>query len=77
VQLGAWHEKSQALQGWNHALSLAGGDLAGFTPHILVVDLPDRGRYYRLRVTTANKASAHRLCARLHAKGLACILAHD
>jgi hypothetical protein len=42
-----------------------------------VVDLPDRGRYYRLRVTTANKASAHRLCARLHAKGLACILAHD
>lgn len=77
IQLGAWHEKSQALQGWRHALKLAGGDLAGLTPHILVVDLPGRGRYYRLRVTTANRASAHRLCARLHNKGLACILAHD
>ena len=38
------------------------------------VDLPGRGRYYRLRVVTPD---GKQLCAILMAKGLACILARD
>ena len=52
------------------AVKDAGGALSGFSPHIAAVDLPGKGRYYRLRVETQD---GKRLCAVLVAKGLTCI----
>jgi tetratricopeptide (TPR) repeat protein len=69
VQLGAWHEKSLATEGWKQAVARAGGALSGLSPHIVAVDLPGKGRYYRLRVPARD---GRQLCATLTAKGLAC-----
>ena len=41
---------------------------------LVAVDLPDKGRYYRLRVETADGKA---LCAMLADKGLDCIPAKD
>jgi tetratricopeptide (TPR) repeat protein len=70
VQLGAWRQEAEAAEGWNRAVKEAGGQLSGFSPHIVAVNLPGRGRYYRLRVETAE---GKQLCAALAAKGLDCI----
>jgi hypothetical protein len=74
VQLGAWRDEAEAAEGWNHAVREAGGILSGFSPQIVAVDLPGKGRYYRLRVETAD---GRQLCASLAARGLACIPAGD
>jgi hypothetical protein len=50
--------------------------LEGYSPHIVAVDLPGAGRYYRLRVAT-DKSESKALCEALTAKGLACISARD
>ena len=52
VQLGAWRTEAEATQGWNRAMKQAGDALEGYSPHIVAVDLPGIGRYYRLRVAT-------------------------
>jgi tetratricopeptide (TPR) repeat protein len=72
VQLGAWRTEAEATQGWNRAVRQAAGVLEGYSPHIVAVDLPGAGRYYRLRVAT-DKSGSNALCAALTAKGLACI----
>jgi len=72
VQLGAWRSEAEATQGWNRAVRQAAGVLEGYSPHIVAVDLPGAGRYYRLRVAT-DKSGSKALCAALTAKGLACI----
>jgi tetratricopeptide (TPR) repeat protein len=74
VQLGAWRQESEAAEGWNSAVKAAGGALTGLAPHIIAADLPGKGRYYRLRVTTPD---GKRLCASLTAKGLDCMPARD
>jgi hypothetical protein len=74
VQLGAWRQESDAAEGWNRAVKEADGALSGYSPHIVAVDLPGRGRYYRLRVSAAD---GKQLCAALTAQGLDCILARD
>jgi tetratricopeptide (TPR) repeat protein len=74
VQLGAWRTEAEAAQGWNRAVEQAGGVLEGYSPHIVVADLPGAGRYYRLRVSTDGSKT---LCTALLAKGLACIPARD
>ena len=74
VQLGAWRQEAEAAAGWNRAVELAGGVLSGFSPHSVAVDLPGRGRYYRLRVETAE---SKQFCAILTAKGLDCIPVRD
>src|SRR5581483_3776710 len=76
VQLGAWRTEAEATQGWHHAVTQAEGALEGYSPHIVAVDLPGAGRYYRLRVAT-DKNQATSLCASLKTKGLACIPARD
>ena len=74
VQLGAWRQEAEASAGWNRAVATAGGVLAGLSPHIVVVDLPGRGRYYRLRVAVPD---GKQLCAALTARGMDCIPARD
>ena len=65
--------EEEAGQGWNSALKRSGGLLTGLSPHIVAVDLPGRGRYYRLRVGPAGD----KLCAALQAQGVDCIPARD
>jgi tetratricopeptide (TPR) repeat protein len=70
VQLGAWRQEAEAAEGWNRTVKQAEGVLSGFSPHIVAVNIPGKGRYYRLRVETAE---GKQLCAVLTAKGLDCI----
>jgi tetratricopeptide (TPR) repeat protein len=74
VQLGAWRSEAEAAIGWNQTVKKAGGVLAGFSHHIVAVDLPGKGRYYRLTVETPE---GKQLCAVLTAKGLSCIPARN
>lgn len=76
VQLGAWRTAAEAMQGWDRAVKRAGSVLDGYSPHIVAVDLPGAGRYYRLRVATG-KDGPKSLCNALSAKGLDCIPARD
>jgi tetratricopeptide (TPR) repeat protein len=77
VQLGAYRSEAEASDAWNHAQKSAGDLLAGRTASIVPVDLPVKGRYYRLRVSRLDAAEAAQLCASLKAKGTVCILPPD
>ncbi|HWY61343.1 MAG TPA: tetratricopeptide repeat protein [Rhizomicrobium sp.] len=69
VQLGAWRSEAEATAGWEQAVKKAGGALSGFSPHIVAVDLPGKGHFYRLRVETAE---GKQLCTSLTQKGVDC-----
>jgi tetratricopeptide (TPR) repeat protein len=73
IQLGAYRAEGQAADGWNHLVGRAGGLLSGLTPQIVSVDLPGRGRYWRLRAGPMGRHDAHQLCAQLKSRGLACM----
>ena len=74
AQLGAWRSEGEAAAGWRRAVTQANGALAGFSPHIVAVDLPGRGRFYRLRVVTLD---AKHLCVTLINQDVACIPARN
>jgi len=74
VQLGAWRSEDEAMAGWRRAVAQANGVLGGFSPRIVAVDLPGRGRFYRLRVATLD---AKDLCAVLTSQDVACIPARN
>ena len=72
IQLGAWRSEAEARAAWERAKIVAGTVLDGLASQILMVDLPGRGRFFRLRVhLEGGKSSA--VCASLTAKGVACI----
>jgi tetratricopeptide (TPR) repeat protein len=73
VQLGAWHEESEAKAGWEKARGHAPEVLAALQPRFLVADLEGRGRYYRLRIAVPAGENAAGFCGRLTAKGVACL----
>jgi tetratricopeptide (TPR) repeat protein len=77
VQLGAWRSRAEADAGWSKAKLQAGGMLDGLQQQILTVDLPGKGRYFRLRVAPAPDQSAAQTCAGLTAKGIACLSVRD
>jgi tetratricopeptide (TPR) repeat protein len=77
VQLGAWRSQAEAEAGWQKAQAAAPGVLGRLHPHIVTVDLPERGRYYRLRVSPPTGQSQKSLCNSLMAEGLACIPIRD
>jgi hypothetical protein len=77
IQLGAWRSAAEADAGWDKAKARAGGALDGLSPRVLVVDLPGKGRYFRLRVRSGVGQSAANFCARLEAKTLACLPVRD
>jgi hypothetical protein len=73
VQLGAWRSAAEADAGWSKARAQAGGLLDGLRPHVLAVDLPGKGRYFRLRVSPGPGQGAAEICSNLAAKAVACI----
>jgi tetratricopeptide (TPR) repeat protein len=74
VQLGAWRDEASAAEGWNRIQGQAGDALAGLKPQIVAVDLPGKGRYYRLRAGPVGQGNGAGLCEVLTAKGLACMV---
>jgi Flp pilus assembly protein TadD len=77
VQLGAWHDRADAAEGWNRMVSRADGLLSGLNPHIVSADIPGKGLFWRLRVAVGESTDARAFCEQLKAKGLACIVARN
>ena len=75
VQLGAFRDEESALAGWSKTAAAAGGALDSLKPVIVTVDLPGKGRFWRLRAIVPGKADAHALCAHLVEAGRGCMLA--
>jgi tetratricopeptide (TPR) repeat protein len=75
IQLGAWHSEEDATNGWNHIVGRSGGLLDGMNPHVVAVDIPGKGHFWRLRAEPSSGVDAASLCEQLKAKGLACIVA--
>ncbi|HET7086132.1 MAG TPA: tetratricopeptide repeat protein [Rhizomicrobium sp.] len=72
IQLGAWRSQAGADQAWDRIKARAGGMLDGLRYRIVAVDLPKKGRYFRLRVSTGAQ-----ICIGLKANGIACIAARN
>ena len=70
VQLGAWRSEPEAQAGWQKARSKAGVVLDRLSAHVVMADLPGKGRYFRLRVETPNPKA---LCSALKDAGLDCV----
>ena len=77
IQLGAFRDQAAAANAWNKIAAEAQGLLDGQSPRIVAVDIPGKGRLWRLRTYAADKAAAHKLCAALVARGLACMAVRD
>ena len=77
LQLGAYRSAAEASDAWTRVQKSAGELLAGRTASIIPVDLPAKGRYYRLRVGRLEAGEAAQLCASLKARGTGCILPPD
>jgi tetratricopeptide (TPR) repeat protein len=77
VQLGAWRSAAEAHAGWDMAKARAEGALDGLRPRVLIVDLPGKGRYFRLRAVPGAGQSGTDVCARLAVKAVACLPVRD
>jgi tetratricopeptide (TPR) repeat protein len=73
IQLGAWRSPAEASAAWDSAKTMAGAVLDGLSPQILTVDLPRKGRFFRLRVNLEAGRSGSEICASLKARDVACI----
>jgi len=65
IQVGAYREEAEAARRWNLLMIDAADALSGMSPRIVAVDLPGRGRYYRLRAGPLDKAAAAAVCRAL------------
>ena len=77
IQLGAYRNEVEAKEVWSRMHERSGDLLASLAPVIVPVDLPGKGRWYRLRVSGFEAATASQLCTSLRAKGIACIVPPD
>jgi len=77
VQLGAFRSEAEARAGWGKAQTQAKDLLAGHRPHVVMADLPGKGRYYRLRTVPASGVSPRQFCDSLSAKGVGCFPVRD
>jgi hypothetical protein len=77
VQLGAFTSETAALAAWAKIAAVSDGALGGLTPVAVPVDLPAKGRLWRLRAAGSDKAAAHKLCRALAQRKLACVPAED
>jgi tetratricopeptide (TPR) repeat protein len=77
IQLGAFRDQASATEGWNKIIAAADGALDGRSPNVIPVDLPGKGRYYRLRISVEDKKAAAKLCSALVADGISCLPVRD
>jgi tetratricopeptide (TPR) repeat protein len=72
IQLGAWRSQAEAANAWSRIARASGSDLAGLAPVVVPVDLPGKGRFWRLRTDGGPE-----LCRSLATKGLSCLVVRD
>jgi cell division protein FtsN len=73
LQIGAYKSQAEADAAWKTYQSKHAATLAGYSPDVKMVDLGEKGTWYRLRVSSfADKNAAAALCAKLTAEGGAC-----
>jgi len=77
IQLGAFRDQEAANQAWSKIAASSGNALDGLSPLTIWVDLPGKGRFWRLRAAVSDGAEARRICKVLAAQGQACLVAHD
>ena len=75
IQLAALRSRDRAQEHWRK-LRKAHGDILGQLTHTVVTaDLGDRGTFYRLRAgRLPDRAAAERLCAKLAARKVGCLV---
>ena len=75
IQLVALRSRDRAQEHWRQ-LRKAHGDILGNLTHTVVTaDLGDRGTFYRLRAgRLPDRATAERLCAKLAARKVGCLV---
>lgn len=72
IQLGAYRDEAAAQAGWNKVA--ASGFLNGLTPLTVIVDIPGKGRFWRLRSAVPNGSTAQQFCSELKANGNDCLV---
>jgi cell division protein FtsN len=73
LQIGAYKSQAEADAAWKTFQSKHAGTLSGYAPDVKMVDLGEKGTWYRLRVSSfADKNAAAALCTKLTAEGGAC-----
>jgi len=75
VQLGAFRSEVLARQAWDQ-IAAAGG-LREQIPIIVPVDLPGKGRFWRLRTSVGSKPGAQDLCMALERQKQPCVLVRN
>ena len=73
-QLGAERSEAEAAHSWIAIAAKAGGVLDGLKPEITPVQVPHKGRLWRLRGGPVDPAGAQAVCAALKAKEIDCIV---
>ncbi|MFO0389979.1 MAG: SPOR domain-containing protein [Alphaproteobacteria bacterium] len=78
AQLGAYGSEKEAKAAWSAVQKKFGDAVSGHDYVVVKADLGAKGIFYRLRVTGfADAADVKKFCAKLSAKGQACIAAGD
>jgi tetratricopeptide (TPR) repeat protein len=75
VQLGAFQNEAMARAAWDKIAAASEDALRGFTPVTVPVDLPGKGRLWRLRTAVPDITAARKLCLTLLMHRQACVLA--
>jgi Tfp pilus assembly protein PilF len=73
IQLGAWRNEADAADAWNRIVGASGTLMAGLAPQVVPIDLPGKGRYYRLRAGPVYD-NVTQLCGALLARKLECMV---
>lgn len=77
IQLGSYRNRDVAEAEWGHIVGRADGVLSGLSPVVVAADIPERGRFYRLRAVVDSYAAAADLCSTLSVRGLDCLAVHQ
>jgi tetratricopeptide (TPR) repeat protein len=77
VQLGAFQTETQALKAWETMAAASAVVLHDLKPVTVAVNLPGKGRFWRLRTSVADKPAAKTLCRTLIQHGQACLVVQE
>lgn len=77
VQVGAFQTAAMALDAWDKIAAVSGDALQGLTPFTATVDVPGKGRLWRLRTAVSDPPAAKKLCQTLAQHRQACLLPRD
>jgi tetratricopeptide (TPR) repeat protein len=73
IQLGAFGNEALAAKAWGAIAAAYPQALKGLAPLTVAVEVPGKGRLWRLRTAVTDKAAARSVCAALSEHGQACV----